>query len=181
IPEINFFVRDLQGNDLLSGNHRSDLYAISLQDTTSPTSICFMAKGSPTHLNFDSINLLSKKDIVIGLPKLKYVNDQLCLSCELSKAKRSTFKIKGVPSLKGWLNLLHMDLCGPMHVKSINGKKYIMVLQVSTSLFFPTDNSKQQDTPPKMNIHSSTEPTTPTTNVNAEENFNNQAAYTQFQ
>ncbi|GJW35767.1 retrovirus-related pol polyprotein from transposon TNT 1-94 [Tanacetum coccineum] len=138
IPEINFFVRDLQGNDLLSGNHRSDLYTISLQDTTSPTSICFMAKGSPTqewlrnrrlsHLNFDSINLLSKKDIVIGLSKLKYVNDQLCSSCELSKAKRSTFKIKDVPSLKGWLNLLHMDLCGPMQIKSINGKKYLLVI-----------------------------------------------------
>ncbi|GJY69041.1 copia protein [Tanacetum coccineum] len=57
-------------------------------------SISFMAKASPTqawlwhrrlsHLNFDYINMLSKKDIVIGLPKLKYVKDQLCSSCELN-------------------------------------------------------------------------------------------------
>ncbi|GJS37308.1 retrovirus-related pol polyprotein from transposon TNT 1-94 [Tanacetum coccineum] len=97
-----------------------------------------MAKASPTqawlwhrrlsHLNFDYINLLSKKDIVIGLPKLKYVKDQLCSSCELCKAKRSSFKTKVVPSLKGRLNLLHMDLCGPMRVESINGKKYILVI-----------------------------------------------------
>ncbi|GJR66440.1 hypothetical protein Tco_0012505 [Tanacetum coccineum] len=40
----------------------------------------------------------------------------------------------------------------------------------------PTDNSKQQDTPPTMNIQSSTEPTTPTTTVNAEENSNNNQA-----
>ncbi|GJY32319.1 retrovirus-related pol polyprotein from transposon TNT 1-94 [Tanacetum coccineum] len=83
-----------------------------------------MAKASPTqawlwhqrlsHLNFDYINLLSKKDIVIGLPKLKYVKDQLCSSCEPIKAKRSSFKTKVVPSSKGRLNLLHMDLCGPM-------------------------------------------------------------------
>nr|GFB54927.1 retrovirus-related Pol polyprotein from transposon TNT 1-94 [Tanacetum cinerariifolium] len=79
-----------------------------------------------SHLNFDYINLLSKKDIVIGLPKLKYVKDQLCSSCELSKAKRSTFKSKAVPSSKGRLNLHHMDLCGPMRVASINGKKYIL-------------------------------------------------------
>ncbi|GJU06633.1 retrovirus-related pol polyprotein from transposon TNT 1-94 [Tanacetum coccineum] len=95
-----------------------------------------MAKASPTqawlwhqrlsHLNFDYINLLSKKDVVIGLPKLKYVKDQLCSSCEVSKAKRSSFKSKTVPSLKGLLNLLHMDLCGPMRVASINGKKYIL-------------------------------------------------------
>ncbi|GKC28971.1 retrovirus-related pol polyprotein from transposon TNT 1-94 [Tanacetum coccineum] len=42
-----------------------------------------------------------------------------------------------------------------------------------------TDNSKQQDTPPTMNIQSSTEPTNPT-NVNAEENNDNQAEDTQF-
>nr|GEY13286.1 hypothetical protein [Tanacetum cinerariifolium] len=81
-----------------------------------------------SHLNFDYINLLSKKDIVIGLPKLKYVKDQLRSSCELSKAKRSSFKSKVVPSSKGRLNLLHMDLCGPMRVASINGKKYILVI-----------------------------------------------------
>nr|GFB06704.1 hypothetical protein [Tanacetum cinerariifolium] len=81
-----------------------------------------------SHLNFDYINLLLKKDIVIGLPKLKYVKDQLCSSCELSKAKRSSFKSKAVPSLKGSLNLLHVDLCGPVRVASINGKKYILVI-----------------------------------------------------
>nr|GEU60153.1 retrovirus-related Pol polyprotein from transposon TNT 1-94 [Tanacetum cinerariifolium] len=132
------FVRDLQGNDLLTGNRGSDLYTISLQESTSLTLLCLMAKATPTqawlwhrrfsHLNFDYINLLSKKDIVIGLPKLKYVKDQLCSSCGLSKAKRSSFKSKAVPSSKGRLNLLHMDLCGPIQVASINGKKYIMVI-----------------------------------------------------
>ncbi|GJW95155.1 retrovirus-related pol polyprotein from transposon TNT 1-94, partial [Tanacetum coccineum] len=120
------FVRDL-------------LYTISLKETTSTTPIYFMAKASPTqawlwhrrlsHLNFfDYITLLSKKDIVTGLPKLKYVKDQLCSSCEMSKAKRSSFKSKAVPSSKGRLNLLHMDLCDPMRVASINGKKYILVI-----------------------------------------------------
>nr|GEW59929.1 retrovirus-related Pol polyprotein from transposon TNT 1-94 [Tanacetum cinerariifolium] len=118
------FVKDLQGNDLLIGNRGSNLYSVSLQESTSSTPLCLMAKASPTqawlwhrrlsHLDFDYINLLSKKDIVIGLPKLKYVKDQLCLSYELSKAKRSSFKSKVVPSSKGRLNLLHMDLCGLM-------------------------------------------------------------------
>nr|GFB14255.1 ribonuclease H-like domain-containing protein [Tanacetum cinerariifolium] len=90
-----------------------------------------MVMASKTFLsNFNYINLLSKKDVVIGLPKLKYVKDQLCSSCELSKAKRSSFKLKVVPSLKGRLNLLHMDLCGPMRVSSINGKKYILSVQL---------------------------------------------------
>ncbi|GJY48862.1 retrovirus-related pol polyprotein from transposon TNT 1-94 [Tanacetum coccineum] len=132
------FVRDLQGNDLLTGNCGSDLYTISLQETNSLTLICFIAKASPTqawlwhrrlsHLNFDYINLLSKKDVVISLKKLKYVKDQLCSSCKVSKAKRSSFKTKVVPSLKEQLNLLHIDLCSPMRVASKNGKKYILVI-----------------------------------------------------
>nr|GEX33329.1 retrovirus-related Pol polyprotein from transposon TNT 1-94 [Tanacetum cinerariifolium] len=127
-----------QGDSLNLPDHRSDLYTISLQESTSSTPLCLMAKATPTqawlwhrrlfHLNFDYINLLSKKDSVIGLPKLKYVKDQLCSSCELSKAKRSSFKSKAVPSSKGRLNLLHIDLCGPMRVASINGKKYILVI-----------------------------------------------------
>nr|GEY99973.1 hypothetical protein [Tanacetum cinerariifolium] len=108
-------------NDLLIGNRGSDLYTISLQESTSSTPLCLMAKASPTqawlwhrrlsHLNFDYINLLSKKDIVIVLLHLKYVKDQLCSTCEMSKAKRSSFKSKAVPSSKGRLNLLHIDLC----------------------------------------------------------------------
>nr|GEY18320.1 hypothetical protein [Tanacetum cinerariifolium] len=139
------FVRNLQGNDLLTGKRGSDLSTISLQESTSSTPLCLMAKATPTqawlwhrrlsHLNFDYINLLSKNDIVIGLPKLKYVKDQLCSSCELSKAKRSSFKSKAVPSSNGRLNLLHMDLCGPMRVASINGKKYILVIVDDYSIY----------------------------------------------
>ncbi|GJX94916.1 retrovirus-related pol polyprotein from transposon TNT 1-94 [Tanacetum coccineum] len=92
------YIRDLKGNDLLTGSRGTDLYSITLQDTSTPNPICLMAKASSSqawlwhrrlsHLNFDSINLLSKNDIVIGLPKLKFVKDHLCSSCELGKAKR---------------------------------------------------------------------------------------------
>ncbi|GKB50504.1 retrovirus-related pol polyprotein from transposon TNT 1-94 [Tanacetum coccineum] len=88
------FVIDLQGNDL----------------THCFTNTTWLWHRRLSHLNFDYITLLSKKEVVTGLPKLKYVKDQLCSSCEMSKAKRSSFKTKAVPSSKGRLNLLHMDL-----------------------------------------------------------------------
>ncbi|GJS82229.1 retrovirus-related pol polyprotein from transposon TNT 1-94 [Tanacetum coccineum] len=150
----------LQGNDLLTGNRAFDLYTISLQETTSSTPIFFMAKASPTqawlwhrrlsHLNFDYINLISKKDIVIGLPKLTYVKDQLCSSSEVSKAKRSSFKTKVVPSSKGRLDLLHMDLCGPMRVESINGKKYILVIVDDYSRYTWTLFLRSKDETPEV-------------------------------
>nr|GEY98102.1 hypothetical protein [Tanacetum cinerariifolium] len=154
------FVRDLQGNDLLVGNRGSDLYITSLQESTSTTPLCLMAKTTPTqawlwhrrpsHLNFDYINLLSKKDIVIGLPKLMYVKDQLFLSCELSKAKRSSFKSKVVPSSKKRLNLLHIDLCGPMRVASINGNKYILWIVDDYSRYTWTLFLRSKDETPEV-------------------------------
>nr|GFA40207.1 retrovirus-related Pol polyprotein from transposon TNT 1-94 [Tanacetum cinerariifolium] len=122
------FIRDLKGNDLLTGSRRTDLYSITLQDTNSPNTICLVAKATSSqawlwhrrlsHLNFDTINLLSKNDIVVGLPKVKFVKDHLCSSCELGKAKRKSSHTKLTPSSKRQLQLLHMDLCGPMRVAS---------------------------------------------------------------
>nr|GEU59245.1 hypothetical protein [Tanacetum cinerariifolium] len=120
------YIRDLKGNDLLTGSRGTDLYSITLQDTSSPNPIFLMAKATSSqawlwhrrlsHLNFDTINLLLKNDIVIGLPKLKFVKDHLCSSYELGKAKRKSFQTKNTPSSKRRLQLLHMDLCGPMRV-----------------------------------------------------------------
>nr|GEV79974.1 Gag-Pol polyprotein [Tanacetum cinerariifolium] len=124
------YIRDLKGNDLLTGSRGTKVYSIIIQDTFTPNPICLMANATSSqawlwhrhlsHLNFDSINLLSKNNIVIGLPKLKFVKDHLCSSCELEKAKRKSFHIKTTPSSKKRLQLLHMDLFGPMRVESIN-------------------------------------------------------------
>ncbi|GJZ33171.1 retrovirus-related pol polyprotein from transposon TNT 1-94 [Tanacetum coccineum] len=64
------FVRDLQENDLLTGSRGSDLYTISLQETTSSTPICFMAKASPTqawhgNLEQDILPISKKKALNI--------------------------------------------------------------------------------------------------------------------
>ncbi|GJZ08745.1 retrovirus-related pol polyprotein from transposon TNT 1-94 [Tanacetum coccineum] len=94
------YICDLKGNDLLTGSRGTDLYSITLQDTSTPNLICLMAKATSSqawlwhrhlsHLNFDTINLLSKNDIVTGLLKLKFVKDHLCSFCELGKAKQKT-------------------------------------------------------------------------------------------
>ncbi|GJW53465.1 retrovirus-related pol polyprotein from transposon TNT 1-94 [Tanacetum coccineum] len=93
------YIRDLKGNDLLTA---------------------WLCHRRLSHLNFDTINLLLKNDIVTGLPKLKFVKDHLCSSCELGKAKRKSFKTKTTPSSKRRLQILHLDLCGPMRVESFN-------------------------------------------------------------
>ncbi|GKD98645.1 retrovirus-related pol polyprotein from transposon TNT 1-94, partial [Tanacetum coccineum] len=49
-------------------------------------------------------------------------------ACERGKSKKASHPPKLVPSDHSKLELLHMDLCGPMRVASINGKKYILVI-----------------------------------------------------
>ncbi|GJR76501.1 retrovirus-related pol polyprotein from transposon TNT 1-94 [Tanacetum coccineum] len=109
----------------------------------------FLATKSFPPLNFDYTTCFQRRGC-IGLPKLKYVKDQLCSSCEVSKAKRTSFKSKTVPSLKGRLNLLHMDLCGPMRVASINGKKYILVIVDDYSRYTWTLFLRSKDETPEV-------------------------------
>ncbi|GKC35867.1 retrovirus-related pol polyprotein from transposon TNT 1-94, partial [Tanacetum coccineum] len=95
------YIRDFKGNDLLIGSQGTDLYSITLQDTSTPNLIYLMTKASSSqawlwhphllHLNFNTINLLSKYDIMTGRLKLKFVKDHLCSSCELGKAKHKSF------------------------------------------------------------------------------------------
>ncbi|GJV56952.1 retrovirus-related pol polyprotein from transposon TNT 1-94 [Tanacetum coccineum] len=159
------FVRDLkgEGNDYLLVTRWIRSLTISLHNNNFSTPIwkCVSSQLEEVHdcnletkllqyINTPSFTLLSKKDIVTGLPKLKYVKDQLCSSCEMSKAKRSSFKSKAVPSSKGRLNLLHMDLCGPMRVASINGKKYILVIVDDYSRYTWTLFLRSKDETPEV-------------------------------
>nr|GEW00292.1 hypothetical protein [Tanacetum cinerariifolium] len=67
-------------------------------------------------------------DLVACLPKFKYHKEHLCPLCEQGKGKRASHPPKPVPNLRQRLHLLHMDLCGPMRIASINGKRYILVI-----------------------------------------------------
>nr|GEX10134.1 hypothetical protein [Tanacetum cinerariifolium] len=94
------YIEGLNHNSFSIGSHGTDLYSMTLQDTSTPDPICLMAKASSSqawlwhlrllHLNFDTINLLLKHHIVTGLPKLKFINDHFCSSCELGKSKLLT-------------------------------------------------------------------------------------------
>nr|GEW97089.1 retrovirus-related Pol polyprotein from transposon TNT 1-94 [Tanacetum cinerariifolium] len=126
------FVRNEDGVDLLTGDCSSNFYTISLNEVASNSSTCLLAKVSSSeswlwhqrlsHLNFSTINNLVKNNLVHGLPKMKFKKDHLCFACEQRKIHRKHHKSKTALALNKPLYLLHMALCGPMRVKSINGK-----------------------------------------------------------
>ncbi|GJS82391.1 retrovirus-related pol polyprotein from transposon TNT 1-94 [Tanacetum coccineum] len=116
--------------------------------------ICLLSKASKNkswlwhhrlnHLNFGTLNDLAHKDLVRGLPWLKFEKDYLCSACQLGKSKKATHKPKTINTIMEVLHTLQMDLCGPLRVQGINWKKYILVIvdDYSRALCYPTNDSE---------------------------------------
>ncbi|GJR10437.1 retrovirus-related pol polyprotein from transposon TNT 1-94 [Tanacetum coccineum] len=81
------YVRDTDGVELIKGSRGSNLYTISVEDMMKSPLICLLSKASQNkswlwhrrlnHLNFGSINDHARKDLVRGLPRLKFEKDHL--------------------------------------------------------------------------------------------------------
>nr|GEZ92889.1 copia protein [Tanacetum cinerariifolium] len=121
------------GVDLLTGDRSSNLYIIALNEVASNSLTCLLAKASfsqswlwhqrLSHLNFATINNLVKNNLVQGLSKMKFEKDHLCFACEQGKIHQKHHKSKTIFASNKPLYLLHMDLCGPMRLESINKKQ----------------------------------------------------------
>nr|GEZ82849.1 hypothetical protein [Tanacetum cinerariifolium] len=132
------FVRNENGVDLLTDDRSSNLYTIALNEVASNSSTCLLGKASSSHswlwhqrlshLNFATINNLVKNNLVQGLPKMKFVKDHLCSAYEQGKIRRKHHKSKTDFASNKPLYLLHIDLCRPMRVQNINGKRYVLVV-----------------------------------------------------
>ncbi|GFS81546.1 copia protein [Trichonephila clavipes] len=78
------------------------------------------------HVNNDYLVKTSKNDSVKGLPRLTDNGKTHCIPCKLAKSKREFHSKDGAVRSKRPLELLHMDLCGPMPTESQGGNKYFL-------------------------------------------------------
>nr|GEX00039.1 hypothetical protein [Tanacetum cinerariifolium] len=122
------FVRNLDGVDLLKGDRSTNLYTINLHEMASASPICLMAR----------------------LLKFKYHKEHLCPSCEQGKSKSAFHPPKPVPNSRRRLHLLHMDLCGPMRIASINGKWYVLVIVDDYSRYTCVHFLRSKDKAPEV-------------------------------
>nr|GEY07858.1 hypothetical protein [Tanacetum cinerariifolium] len=126
------FVRNLEGVELLKRDLLTNLYTINLYEMASASPIYLMAHASSTkswlwhqrlsHLNFDTINDLARNDLV------------------------------SVPNSRKRLHILHMDLCGPMRIASINGKRYVVVIMDDYSRYTWVHFLRSKDEAPEVII-----------------------------
>ncbi|GJZ11741.1 retrovirus-related pol polyprotein from transposon TNT 1-94 [Tanacetum coccineum] len=152
------FVRDINGADLLKGSRRTNLYTISIDDMMKSSPICLTSKASKPIMAVSiatsvTINDLARKDLVRGLPRLKFEKDHLCSACQLGKSKKFSHKPKSENTNMEVLHTLHMDLCGPMKVQSIKRKKYILVIVDDYSRFTWVKFLRSKDETPEFVIN----------------------------
>ncbi|KAJ9539187.1 hypothetical protein OSB04_031920 [Centaurea solstitialis] len=129
-------VKNRRKEVILTGVRHADIYIINMN--TSTDNFCFVSRASSdtnwlwhkrlSHLNFKTLNQLCINNLVVGLPDFRYTKVSLCSACEKGKQTRASFKSKQISSISSPLQLLHMDLFGPVNVQSIAGKKYTLVI-----------------------------------------------------
>ncbi|KAI3769208.1 hypothetical protein L6452_00308 [Arctium lappa] len=165
--EVNFkskscSVRTEDGTELLGGHRKTNLYTINLSKVLIDNQVCLMTKATQqqswlwhrrlSHLSFRYINKLVREKLVKGLPELKYDKEHLCAACEKGKMKRATHKPNPEPSTSSPLELIHMDLCGPMRTQSLGGKKYVLVIVDDYSRYTWVKFLRSKDETPEVLI-----------------------------
>ena len=96
-------------NILITGNRKGSVYIADFNSTNSEVMTCLLNKASideswtwqkkGSRLKFKAMNLLVKKILVRGLPKLEFTEDGLCDACQKGKQRKTSFKSKKVSSI----------------------------------------------------------------------------------
>ncbi|GJY33124.1 putative ribonuclease H-like domain-containing protein [Tanacetum coccineum] len=131
---------------VLRAPRKDDVYSLDLKNIIPSRGItCLYANATADesklwhmrlgHVNFKNINKLVKGHLVRGLPLKVFVNDHTCVACKKGKQHKASCKAKLERIIRKPLELLHMDLFGPVSVESINKKRYYLVVTDDFSRF----------------------------------------------
>ena len=122
----------------LQGVRKGNLFIADLDSASKGEVSCFYSKASAedswlwhkklSHLNFKTMNSLVKRELVRGLPQMEFCKEGLCEACEKGKSKKASHRSKDMTNISEPLQLIHMDLFGPVNVMSMSRKRYALVM-----------------------------------------------------
>jgi len=121
---------------IFKGKRIYNVYKINFFELVDQKVVCFLSVNDNKwvwhrrlgHGNWRLISKLSKLQLVRGLPNIDYHSDALCGACQKGKIVKSSFKRKDILSTSRPLELLHIDLFGPVNTASLYGSKYGLVI-----------------------------------------------------
>ncbi|GJY04622.1 integrase, catalytic region, zinc finger, CCHC-type containing protein, partial [Tanacetum coccineum] len=128
------YMRNLEGEVLLTGSRDSNLYTIDNSKMAASSPVCLMSKDTLTksllwhrrlsHMNFGTINHFTNQNLVDGLLKFKYDKDHLCPVYQQGKSKKAILK-------PNWVYFLHTkDVAPEMIIKFITQIQQNMRVQI---------------------------------------------------
>ena len=79
------------------------------------------------HLNFRTLKEMSTKKSVEGLPPINIPN-KLCRNCIAGKHHRTPFPKKSAFRATEPLELIEMDICGPISPSTLGGRRYFLLI-----------------------------------------------------
>ncbi|KAI3796080.1 hypothetical protein L1987_38743 [Smallanthus sonchifolius] len=113
---------------LMRAPRRYNTYSLDMNNPSGIES-CFLSKASEDesflwhkrlgHVNFKTMNRLVRGNLVTGLPLKDFTPMEHCLSCYKGKQHKYSHNPKTTNSIDSPLQLLHMDLFGPVSVMSL--------------------------------------------------------------
>jgi hypothetical protein len=97
-----------------------------------------------------NLHKLLKGEHVLGLTDVYFEKDRPCVACQAGKQVGTSHPSKNVMTTSRPLELLHMDIFGPIAYLSIGGSKYGLIIVDDYSrftwVFFLQDKSETPDT-----------------------------------
>lgn len=76
-------------------------------------------------LNFNDISNLKRKNMVSGIPEI-HIPKEVCEECVQEKQQKNSFGKDARSKSKATLEIIYLDVCSPLQVDSLGGKKYFV-------------------------------------------------------
>jgi transposase InsO family protein len=155
--DVSVFRRS-DGSLAFKGVLDDKLYSVDFSRENADLDACLIAKTNTgwlwrrrlAHVGMKNLHKLLKGEHVLGLTDVCFAKDRPCATCQAGKQVGSNHQSKNVMSTSRPLELLHMDLFGPVAYLSIRGSKYGLVIVDDFSrftwVFFLQDKTETQGT-----------------------------------
>ena len=126
-------VLEMNGKSVKIGHKYGKLYKLNCE----PDHSCYIGHVKKSmslwhqrygHLNEGDLKLLHEKNMVHGMEIApdNSVEVGTCHGCALGKSKRNSFPQKSQTKTTQPLQLIHSDVCGPIHIPSVGGSRYFI-------------------------------------------------------
>lgn len=128
---------------VFKGVLKGKLYLVDFSSSKAKHETCLVAKSNTgwlwhrrlAHVGMRNLHKLLKHDYILGLTNVQFEKDRVCSACQAGKQIGAHHPVKNVMTTTKPLELLQMDLFGPIAYLSIGGNKYGLVIVDDFSRF----------------------------------------------